>query len=339
MTGEPDMPTVSGGNQGGHQPVMLREVLQVLAPRDGGIYVDGTFGAGGYSRALLEAADCTVWGVDRDPDAIAAGAALADRFPGRLNLLAARFGDMATLLQSHGVDTTDGIALDIGVSSMQIDRAERGFSFRQDGPLDMRMDKQGPSAADVVNGLSEQALADIIHRFGEERRARQIARAIVAARRSAPITRTFQLADIVRRAQRGAGAEAIDPATRTFQALRIYVNDELGELDRGLGAAESLLRPGGRLAVVSFHSLEDRRVKNFLRQRGGLAPRQSRHLPAVDDARAPSFRLLAESGAGPRADEVRANPRARSARLRAAERTAAAPWPATRGAAAGKRRA
>ena len=325
MTAERAPMTISGG----HRPVMLREVLQVLAPRDGGIYVDGTFGAGGYSRALLEAADCKVWGVDRDPDAIAAGAELARRYGGRLTLVPGRFGDMADLLHARGVSETDGIALDVGVSSMQIDSAERGFSFRHDGPLDMRMDKSGPSAADVVNTRSESELADIIARFGEERRARQIARAIVTERKSAPITRTQKLADIVRRVLRhpaaGRRTDSIDPATRTFQALRIYVNDELGELERGLAAAENLLGSGGRIAVVSFHSLEDRAVKNFLRDRSGQAPRQSRHVPADDAARspAPSFTLLPLNGAHPDDDEIRSNPRARSARLRAAERTAA----------------
>jgi len=315
---------------GGHRPVMLREVLAVLSPRDGGIYVDGTFGAGGYSRALLEAADCTVWGLDRDPDAAAAGAGLAELYKGRLNLVAGRFGDMEALLRSRGVAASDGIALDIGVSSMQLDRAERGFSFRHDGPLDMRMERQGESAADVVNGRSEGELADIIFRYGEERRARSIARAIVAARRQAPITGTLQLAEIVRKAVGGRSSAGIDPATRTFQALRIYVNDELGELDRGLAAAEHLLRPGGRLAVVTFHSLEDRRAKSFLRRRSGRSPRQSRHLPHRPDSMRdpePSFRLLPASGATPSDDEVRGNPRARSARLRAAERTAAPAWP------------
>ncbi|MGH6932478.1 MAG: 16S rRNA (cytosine(1402)-N(4))-methyltransferase RsmH [Dongiaceae bacterium] len=317
---------------GGHRPVMLREVLQVLAPRDGGIYVDGTFGAGGYSRALLDAANCTVWGVDRDPDAIAAGVDLVRLYAGRLTLVPGRFGELARLLRARGVVAMDGIAFDVGVSSMQIDHAERGFSFRLDGPLDMRMEKSGPSAADVVNKFPETELADIIHRLGEERRARQIARAIVTARKAAPITRTHQLAAIVRRVLRlasgGRRNDKIDPATRTFQALRIFVNDELGELDRGLAVAEAMLRCGGRIAVVSFHSLEDRRVKSFLRDRCGLAPRQSRHVPVGDapDPRKPSFKPLPQSGAHPDDDEIQANPRARSARLRAAERTDAAPW-------------
>ena len=321
---------IHGEEPGGHHPVMLREVLAVLDPRDGGIYVDGTFGAGGYSRALLEAADCTVWAVDRDPDALAAGVELAQHYRGRLNLVGGRFGDMAALLVSRGVTASDGIALDIGVSSMQLDRAERGFSFRHDGPLDMRMERTGESAADVVNSRSERDLADIIFRYGEERRARTIARAIVAARRQTPINGTLQLAEIVRKAVGGRSSGGIDPATRTFQALRLYVNDELGELDRGLAAAEDLLRPGGRLAVVTFHSLEDRRAKGFLRRRSGRSPQQSRHLPHRPDSLRdpdPSFRLLPMSGAAPSAEEVRSNPRARSARLRAAERTAAPAWP------------
>jgi len=312
---------------GGHRPVMLPEVLEVLNPRNGGIYVDGTFGAGGYSRALLDAADCTVWGVDRDPDAIAAGAPLAQHYRCRLNLVTGRFGDMAALLNARGVEAADGVALDIGVSSMQIDRAERGFSFRADGALDMRMEKQGESAADVVNDRSERELADIIYHYGEERRARVIARAIVAARAQAPITGTLQLAGIVRRVFGGKSPSGIDPATRTFQALRIYVNDELDELDRGLAGAETLLRSGGRVAVVTFHSLEDRRAKRFLRLRSGRAPQQSRHRPAGGREPAPSFRLLPADGSTPTAEEVRANPRSRSARLRAAERTAAPAWP------------
>jgi 16S rRNA (cytosine1402-N4)-methyltransferase len=312
---------------GGHQPVMLREVLAALNPRGGGIYVDGTFGAGGYARALLEAADCTVWGIDRDPDAIAAGKTLAERHAGRLHLVAGRFGEMAALLNARGVAASDGVALDIGVSSMQLDRAERGFSFRQDGPLDMRMERRGESAADLVNGRSEQELADIIFTFGEERRARAVARAIVAARREAPVAGTLRLAEIVRKAV-GGRAAGIDPATRTFQALRIYVNDELGELDRGLIAAETLLRPGGRLAVVTFHSLEDRRVKSFLRRRSGRVPQQSRHRPQrPEPLPEPSFRLLPADGTTPSAQDVRDNPRARSARLRAAERTGAPSWP------------
>ncbi len=314
----------------GHLPVMLGEVLAALAPRDGAIYVDGTFGGGGYSRALLEAAGCTVWGIDRDADALARGAELADRFAGRLHLVAGSFGAMDALLGRHGVGTVDGIALDIGVSSMQLDTPERGFSFRRDGPLDMRMSRSGTTAADVVNGEPERPLADIIFRYGEERFSRRIARAIVEARRAGRIERTGQLAAIVRGAypanRRGG---PIDPATRTFQAIRIHVNDEIGELVRGLAAAEVLLGPGGRLAVVSFHSLEDREVKSFLRARAGARARTSRHAPpSGDTAPEPTFRLLTRAPIGPTADEIAANPRARSARLRSAERTQAPAWAA-----------
>jgi 16S rRNA (cytosine1402-N4)-methyltransferase len=310
---------------------MLREVLEVLAPRDGGIYVDGTFGAGGAASALLDAADCRVWGIDRDPDALAGGAPLAERYAGRLTLIEGRFGDMDRLMEARGTTPVDGIALDLGVSSMQLDRAERGFSFRADGPLDMRMagpgDAAGPSAAEVVNSLSEGELADVLYRYGEERKSRPIARAIVAARRERPLERTLELAEIVRRVIK-RGPEGLDPATRTFQALRIYVNDELGELQRGLRAAERLLRQGGRLAVIAFHSLEDRVVKDFLRERSGGGGRGSRHLPEAPEPARPAatFRLLFKGPRRPTAGETAANPRARSARLRAAERTAAPAW-------------
>ena len=310
---------------GGHRPVMLGEVLAALRPRDGGIYVDGTFGAGGYSRALLEAAHCTVWGIDRDPAAVAGADRLVGEFAGRLTVLAGRYGEMDRLLAARGVNEAHGVALDLGVSSMQIDDPERGFSFRHDGPLDMRMDGAGPSAADVVNGSDEGALAALISELGEERRARRVARAIVKARSERPITRTGELAAIVRGVVRAA-ADGIDPATRTFQALRIHVNDELGELERGLGAAERLLPPGGRIAVVSFHSLEDRMVKRFLVARSGRRPRPSRHAPPSPDGGAPTLRPLARKALRPSADEVAANPRARSARLRSAERTAAPAW-------------
>jgi len=308
-----------------HVPVLLAEVLEALSPRDGALYVDGTFGLGGYTRALLEAAQCKVCGIDRDPRAIAAGAALAAQHPGRLELINGRFGDMERLLTARGVTHVDGVALDIGVSSPQIDEPARGFSFRQDGPLDMRMGADGPTAADVVNTADEATLADIIERFGEERFARRIARAIVAARAQQPITRTAQLADIVRSVVRRT-ADGIDPATRTFQALRIYVNDEIGELQRGLAAAERLLGPGGRLAVVSFHSLEDREVKSFLKRRSGGEGGVSRHLPTQASRRMPSFALLTRRAIRPGDAENVSNPRARSARLRAAERTAAPAW-------------
>jgi 16S rRNA (cytosine1402-N4)-methyltransferase len=312
--------------RGGHTPVLLAEVLDALQPKDGGIYVDGTFGAGGYARGLLEAAHCRVLGIDRDPNAIQRGADLARRYDGRLDLIEGRFGEMDQLLRARGVESADGVALDLGVSSMQIDEAERGFSFRFDGPLDMRMEASGPTAAELIARASERELADIIYNYGEERRARPIARAIAAARAEAPIRTTGRLAEIVRKAAGPRAKDGIDPATRTFQALRIWVNDELGELRRGLIAAETLLAPGGRLAVVSFHSLEDRAVKEFLRSRAGAAPQGSRHLPRTSAERAPSFRLLSRGAVAPGQSELDANPRARSARLRAAERTHAPAW-------------
>ncbi len=319
----------------GHRPVLLKEVLDALAPRDGAIYVDGTFGAGGYSTAILAAADCQVWGIDRDAGAAARGRALAESYGGRLHIVEGRFGEMGELLADK-TGEIDGIALDLGVSSMQLDEAERGFSFRADGPLDMRMEGPAaegrPTAAEVVNSLPEAELADIIYEYGEERRARQVARAIVAARAEKPITRTGELADIVRGVVKpsrpGKGQKAIDPATRTFQALRIYVNDELGELRRGLEAAEALLGPGGRLAVVSFHSLEDRIVKQFLRERSGQQAGGSRHAPpaAGNPPLAATFTLLFRGTRRPQETESRDNPRARSAQLRAAERTDAPAW-------------
>lgn len=316
-----------GHRPAGHQPVLLAKVLTALNLQDGLIYVDGTFGAGGYSRAMLGAAACTVWAIDRDPDALASGERLMRKFPGRLNLLGGRFGEMDRLLAERKVPEVHGVALDLGFSSMQIDAPERGFSFRSDAPLDMRMESSGPDAAELVNTASEDELADIIRTYGEERRARAVARAIVAERSRTPITRTGELARIVRRVVRRA-KDGIDPATRTFQALRIHLNDELGELDRGLIAAERLLAPKGRLAVVSYHSLEDRRVKAFLNARSGRTPGRSRHLPH-DATKMPqaSFKLLTRRVVRPDPMEISANPRARSARLRAAERTAAPAWP------------
>jgi len=315
-----------------HTPVMLKEVLDVLNPRDGAVYVDGTFGAGGYTTAILETADCRVFGIDRDPRALAAGEELARRFPGRLRVLGGCYGDMVRLLGEVGIDRVDGVALDIGVSSMQIDDPERGFSFKNDGPLDMRMGMgAGMSAADVVNTLSADDLADILFNFGEERASRRIAAAIVLDRAETPFTTTDQLAGLLRRIVKKS-KDGIDPATRTFQALRIYVNDELGELDRGLAAAEQLLAPEGRLAVVSFHSLEDRRVKNFLQARSGMAANPSRHLPQSmmptnDQQQRASFHLIKRGAIKPGAAEIGTNPRARSARLRAAERNSSPPWP------------
>ncbi len=310
----------------GHRPVLLKEVLGILEPADGATYVDGTFGAGGYASALLEAADCTVWGIDRDPDAIAGGTVLVKAYPRRLHLLEGRFGDMAALLKAQGVTQVDGIALDLGVSSMQLEEPARGFSFRADGPLDMRMEKAGRSAADVVNQEDAETLASILSKYGEERKAGRIARRIVELRTQKPIMRTRELAEIVAGVVKQEKS-GIDPATRTFQALRIHVNDELGEIERGLRAAEILLKPEGRIAVIAFHSLEDRLVKTFLRARCGEAAGASRHRPPEPGPKkAPSFRLLTRRPVRPAKAELAENPRARSARLRAAERTGAAPW-------------
>lgn len=309
-----------------HFSVMLAEVLDVLAPKDGALYIDGTFGAGGYSRALLDAADCRVIAVDRDPTAIARGREMQAEFNGRLTLVEGCFGDMGTLmppvLEQHERSDVDGIALDIGVSSMQIDQAERGFSFQSDGPLDMRMSGAGLSAADVVNRFDADDLASIFWTYGEEKRSRAVARAIVARREEEPFTRTGDLAQLVAQVMGArARAEKVHPATRTFQALRIFVNDELGELARGLSAAEALLAPGGRLAVVSFHSLEDRMVKRFLVERTGKTARPSRHMPIAVVGPAASFAEVTRGAGKASKSEVDVNARSRSAKLRGAERT------------------
>ncbi|MGB6087160.1 16S rRNA (cytosine(1402)-N(4))-methyltransferase RsmH [Parvibaculum sp.] len=305
-----------------HVPVMLADVLDVLKPRDGGIYVDGTFGAGGYTRAILGAADCAVLAIDRDPSAILRGRALESEFAGRLTLVEGCFGDMERLVRALGHEAVDGVVLDIGVSSMQIDEAERGFSFQKDGPLDMRMGGEGPSAADVVNQYEESELARIIAVYGEEKRARAVARAIVKAREEAEFRRTLELAELLERVIGRRPQDKIHPATRTFQALRIFVNDELGELARGLSGAEALLREGGRLAVVTFHSLEDRIVKRFLTERTGRGGRPNRYMPAVEDE-ATSFEEIARKARKAADEEVELNARARSAKLRAAIRTGA----------------
>jgi 16S rRNA (cytosine1402-N4)-methyltransferase len=304
-----------------HIPVMLREVLATLAPRPGETILDGTFGGGGYSAAILEAAPCTVWAMDRDPAAIARGAALAQRFPGRLHLIEGRFGDMVQHLAARGVTALDGVVLDLGVSSFQLDEAERGFSFRLDGPLDMRMGRDGPTAAELVNTLPERELADLIWEFGEERHARRVARAIVTARAEAPFATTRQLAEVIRRAV-PRDPSGMDGATRSFQALRIRVNDELGEIARALDSALSILAPEGRIVVVSFHSLEDRIVKRAFQKASGRLPSASRHDPgALLGRAAPApFELLTPRALSPGATEVAANPRARSAHLRALRR-------------------
>lgn len=310
-----------------HVPVLLPEVLDQLVPADGEIYIDGTFGAGGYTRAMLEAADCRVIAIERDPSALAAGRAMATEFSGRLTLVATTFSDMADAAREAGVDAVDGVVLDIGVSSMQLDDAERGFSFLRDGPLDMRMSQAGPSAADVVNTADEAELANILYHFGEERRSRAIARTIVKVRAEAPIDTTRALAAICERVLGRPRPGDKHPATRTFQALRIHVNDELGELRRGLAAAEALLKPGGRLAVVTFHSLEDALVKRFLAERSGKTAGASRHLPEpTAPNRVPSFRIVNTRGFTPNKEETDANPRARSARLRVGRRTDAPAW-------------
>ncbi|MGV6874436.1 16S rRNA (cytosine(1402)-N(4))-methyltransferase RsmH [Pseudochelatococcus sp. B33] len=321
MTGRDDGPAGVAGGPARHVPVLLDEVLAALDPRAGGVYLDGTFGAGGYTAAILERAGTRVIALDRDPSAIAAGRELVAASGGRLALVETVFGEMEAAARAQGCDAVDGVVLDIGVSSMQIDEAERGFSLRFDGPLDMRMEQAGESAADVVNTADEALLADIIYNFGEERRSRFVARAIVERRAQAPIATTAELAELVAGVVR-ADPHGPHPATRTFQALRIYVNDELGELTRALHAAERLLKPGGRLVVVTFHSLEDRIVKQFLARRSARSGGGSRHLPE-EGTQAPTFRLVSRGVVTPTEAECARNPRARSAKLRAAERLAA----------------
>ena len=302
---------------------MLQEVLETLAPKDGGVYVDGTFGAGGYARAILQAANCTLYAIDRDPEAFARATAMTHEFGGRLKPLHGCFGSVAELLETAGVATIDGIVLDLGVSSIQLSTPQRGFSFMHDGPLDMRMSKEGISARDVVNKAGEKELADIIFNYGEERASRQIAKKIVTVRKETPLETTKDLARVVHSVLPMHGGMKTDTATRTFQALRIYVNDELGELERALAAAERLLNPDGRIVVVSFHSLEDWRVKNFLKEKSGRTANASRHMPVVKDARKPSFAMEENNGLKPTDEETARNPRARSARLRYALRTTA----------------
>lgn len=301
-----------------HVPVLLDEVVAALAPEPGAVIVDATFGAGGYTRRLLDSG-ATVHAFDRDPDAVAAGRSWPETVgtPPRLVLHARRFSEMVSALAEAGISRVDGIAMDIGVSSMQLDQPARGFAFAADGPLDMRMAQDGPSAADFVNTAPEGEIADVLYRYGEERQSRRVARAIVAAR---PLSTTGELARVVRKALGYRAGAPKDPATRSFQAIRIHVNAELEELEEGLAAAETLLRSGGRLAVVSFHSLEDRIVKQFLREASGAVGAGSRHLPQSRAANAPTFASVSKA-IRPSDDETARNPRARSATLRAATRT------------------
>ena len=305
-----------------HKPVLLYEVLEAIAPHDQDIIVDGTFGRGGYSKEFLESANCHVYGIDRDPEAILEGETLAEKND-RFHMIAGNFGNMESLLEKSGIRKVQGIALDLGVSSPQLDNPERGFSFAKEGPLDMRMSQKGATAADLVNTLPEEELANLIYVYGEERYSRRIAKRIVLYRKENPITTTKQLAEIIYSVVHRKKGAGLDPATRTFQALRIKVNDELGELERGLEAAENLLTPGGRLCVVSFHSLEDRCVKHFLKSRSEKRKSFSyRHSPDIFEASSePSFHLGSKKAITASREEIDRNPRARSAKLRWAIRT------------------
>jgi 16S rRNA (cytosine1402-N4)-methyltransferase len=321
MTSDPDGPAVAGGSAR-HIPVLAGPAIELLDPCDGGVYIDGTFGAGGYTRAILGAANSQVIAIDRDQSALAQGMDLVQSAGGRLTLVEQQFSVLDRVAEKFGHIHVDGVVLDLGVSSMQLDQAERGFSFRSDGPLDMRMGGDGPSAVDVIAQASERDLADIIFQLGEERHSRAVARAIVAARKQSSIQTTLELANIVARVVRVKPGQ-IHPATRTFQALRIFVNEELAELAAALAAAERILKSSGRIVVVTFHSLEDRIVKTFLGERSRTTG-VSRHVPDVE-APAPTFRLLTKRPMAPDEAEIARNPRARSAKLRAGERTDAPP--------------
>ncbi|CAL1692530.1 Ribosomal RNA small subunit methyltransferase H [Brevundimonas subvibrioides] len=310
-----------------HAPVLLAEVLEALAPKAGDVIIDATFGAGGYTRAIL-ATGATVIALDRDPTVQPHADAVTNDHPGRFTLVRTPFSGLADAFADSGAARLDGIVFDIGVSSMQLDEAERGFSFMRDGPLDMRMSRDGDSAADIVNTWDHGPLAHILKQYGDERQSGRIATAILRRRTVQPFTRTLDLADVVERALGGRRGAPTHPATRTFQALRIAVNDELGELTAGLQAAEASLSPGGRLAVVTFHSLEDRIVKAFLTERTGNAPGGSRHAPMAVETRKPSFTLSFKGAREAGEAELAANPRARSAKLRAAVRTDAPAWKA-----------
>ncbi|MBI1340323.1 16S rRNA (cytosine(1402)-N(4))-methyltransferase RsmH [bacterium] len=308
-----------------HKPVLIEEVVQALAPVDGGLFVDATYGGGGYTRAVLAVADCSVVAIDRDPEAMKRAWAHSAQDP-RVKPAPGCFGEIEAICRVMGVAPVDGVMLDLGVSSFQIDEAERGFSFMRDGPLDMRMARRGPSAADAVNTLTEGELADIFHFLGEDPSARRIAREVVARRKSARFEATLDLAGVIERAVGGRRGARTHPATRAFQALRMFVNDELGELARTLAGVERVLKPGGRMVIVTFHSLEDRLVKTFLKERSGGAPGVSRHLPQLVPGSPATFEVLVRKAVDPTSGEVDDNPRARSAKLRWALRTDAPAW-------------
>ncbi len=311
-----------------HRPVMLEEVIASLQPQDGKVYLDGTFGAGGYTKAILSHANCTVYAIDRDPEAIQRAHVLQKSLP-HLHIVEGNFADMDQLMASQHPSKVDGIVLDLGVSSPQLDQAERGFSFQKDGPLDMRMEKHGPTAADIVNSYPEHKLAHILWTYGDEKKSRQIAHRIVQERSKKPFTTTLQLSGLVHSVIPKHPSQKIDPATKTFQALRIYINKEIESLKRGLIAAEKILNPGGHLVVVSFHALEDKEVKVFLQSRSGKKSNPSRYspLPLSSIEHAPTFQLIEKKAIAPRPQEVARNARARSAKLRWALRTPATPWP------------
>jgi len=315
----------SPATQSPHAPVLLAEVLEALSPRPGDVMIDATFGAGGYTRAIL-ATGAEVIGLDRDPTVQPHADAVARDFPGKFTLIRTPFSSLADAFAETGKPRLDGAVFDIGVSSMQLDQAERGFSFMRDGPLDMRMSSDGESAADIVNTYDHGPLAHLIKLYGEERQSGRIATAILRRRTTQPFTRTLDLADVIEKTLGGRRGAPTHPATRTFQALRIAVNDELGELEAGLAAAEATLAPGGRLAVVTFHSLEDRIVKAFFTERSGNAPGGSRHAPVAIETRKPSFNLMFKGAREAGDEECAVNPRARSAKLRAGIRTDAPVW-------------
>ena len=307
-----------------HQPVMLDEVIDTLHPRDGGFYIDATFGNGGYSRAILQAANCHLMAIDQDPDAIERGQPLVTDFAPRFHLRQGRFSQMADWADEFAPEGLDGIVFDLGVCSTQLDQAERGFSFQKDGPLDMRMSQSGNDAADFINEADEKDIADVLYHYGDERASRRIAKAIIKARAEEPITRTLRLAEIIRSVLPYPKPGQSDPATRSFQALRIYINEEMREIDDALMAAQNLLRPDGILVVVTFHSLEDRHVKRFLTKAAGKTANPSRHVPELAKPET-YFALLGRKPQLPTDTEIASNPRSRSAKLRAARRLADEP--------------